>query len=330
VLLLKKFNFASIFKIPVLKHLLLLTFALASFGWANAQMATDSTETSASNLELVAIDTFNTDDKFVKIVIYGNHTWEYFDIGRPVIDDTQFDTLNWYEGKIHAYKEVPLEEIPDEVDLMLVDSIHPYHAPAVGRITSRYCWRRTRNHNGTDIKVEVGDPIYAAFDGRVRISEYSAKTGGYGNLIIIRHANGLETYYGHLSGRNVAAGEVVKAGEVIGYGGNTGRSTGSHLHFEARYQGQSFDPERLFDFTTGQLRDSLITLKKHHYSIYSHYGMTDDESAAASQRIRHKVKSGDTLSGLAKKYQTTVSNICKLNGIKSTTMLRVGQYLIVR
>ncbi len=276
-----------------------------------------------------AIDTVDTDDKFVKIVLYNDKTWDYVDFGRPVIDDTDFDTAYW-NNNIHSYKEVPLSELPDEIDLMLVDSAHSFCAPVTGRITSRYCFRKTRNHNGTDIKLEVGDPVRAAFDGKVRVSEYTKRTGGYGNLIVIRHPNGLETYYAHLSARNVQVGEIVKAGEVIGKGGNTGRSTGSHLHFEMRYRGQSFDPERLVDFKTGELRDTLYTIKKHYFSIYSHYGQTDEESYAESQHKTYKIKSGDTLSGIAMKNGTTVSNLCKLNGIKSSTVLRVGRTIFVR
>ena len=277
-----------------------------------------------------AIDTLPTADKFTKVVLYDDNTWEYIDFGRPVIDDTDFDTENWNTDKIHAYRDMPLSLIPDEVDLLLVDSLHSYHAPYVGDVTSRYCFRRTREHNGTDLRLNIGDPIYAAFDGKVRVSEASSKTGGYGNLIVIRHANGLETYYGHLSQHLVKVDELVKAGEVIGYGGNTGRSTGPHLHFETRYQGQSFDPERLFNFATGELRDTMITLKKHYFSIYSHHGQTDAESLAASQRIVHRIKSGDTLSGLAVKYHTTVSKICKLNNMSPKTTLRIGQRVTVR
>lgn len=277
-----------------------------------------------------AIDTLPTADKFTKVVLYDDNTWEYIDFGRPVIDDTDFDTENWNTDKIHAYRDMPLSLIPDEVDLLLVDSLHSYHAPYVGDVTSRYCFRRTREHNGTDLRLNIGDPIYAAFDGKVRVSEASSKTGGYGNLIVIRHANGLETYYGHLSQHLVKVDELVKAGEIIGYGGNTGRSTGPHLHFETRYQGQSFDPERLFNFATGELRDTMITLKKHYFSIYSHHGQTDEESLAASQRIVHRIKSGDTLSGLAVKYHTTVSKICKLNNMSPKTTLRIGQRVTVR
>lgn len=278
----------------------------------------------------IVIDTLDTIDKFVKVVLYNDFTWSYIDYGRPVITDTAFDEDNWDTNKIHAYGDMPLALIPDEVDILLVDSLHQYHPPYTGTVSSRFCFRRTRNHNGTDIRLTVGDPIRAAFDGKVRVSEVTTKTGGYGNLIIIRHANGLETYYGHLAQHAVKADELVKAGEIIGYGGNTGRSTGPHLHFEARYMGQPFDPERIINFETGALRDTIFTLKKHYFSIYSHFGQTDEESYAASQRIVHKIRSGDTLSGLAVKYSTTVTKICTLNGFSSKTMLRIGRNIIVR
>ena len=325
----------------ILKKLLFTIACLSAMTVAMAQVSDDeaqvpdeeqgigSDEQTIPDFLPEAIDTVDTDDKFVKIVLYNNKTWDYIDMGRPVIDDNDMDTLFW-NNNIHSYKEVPLSELPDEIDLMLVDSTHSFCAPITGRITSRYSFRKGRNHNGTDIKLEVGDPVRAAFDGKVRVSEYSKRTGGYGNLIVLRHANGLETYYAHLSARNVQVGEIVKAGEIIGKGGNTGRSTGSHLHFEVRYHGQSFDPERLVDFQTGALRDTLYTIKKHYFSIYSHYGLTDEQSLAESQHKTYKIKSGDTLSGIAHKNGTTVSILCKLNGIKPTTVLRVGRTIFVR
>lgn len=279
--------------------------------------------------EKTAIDTIDTEDKFVKIVLYDDKTWSYLDMGRPVIDDEIFFDF-WDNDKIHAYKELSVSTIPDEVDLLLSDSLHSYCLPIAGPVRSRYAFRKTRDHNGIDISLNVGDSIYAAFDGKVRLCEVTRNSGGYGNLIVLRHSNGLETYYGHLSKILVKENELVKAGELIGLGGSTGRSTGPHLHFETRYQGQSFDPERIIDFETGELRMPLVTLKKHYFSIYSHYGQTDEESYAASQRILHTIRSGDTLGALANKYGTTVSKICKLNGFSSKTILRVGHKIIVR
>ncbi len=214
--------------------------------------------------------------------------------------------------------------------MSLVDSIHSFCAPVVGDVRSTYKFRRRRPHRGTDIPLHVGDPVRAAFDGKVRVVKSTKQTGGYGNLIVLRHPNGLETYYGHLSKQVVQENDIVRAGDIIGYGGSTGRSTGPHLHFETRFMGQAFDPERLIDFPTGKLRQEQFIVKKSYFSIYSHYGMTDQESAQASMRKIHVIKRGDTLGGLAAKYGTTVSNICKLNGFKKTKMLSIGERVIVR
>lgn len=115
-------------------------------------------------------------------------------------------------------------------------------------VTSHYGYRRQfrRFHYGTDIKVYVGDTIRAVFDGKIRIVDYDGK--GYGKWVLIRHENGLETLYGHMSKQLVAENQTVRAGQPIGLGGNTGRSTGSHLHFEARFLGQFIDPELMFNF----------------------------------------------------------------------------------
>lgn len=276
-----------------------------------------------------AIDTIDTKDKFTKIILFNDHTWENWDLGKPVIDEDDFYE-GWDTSKIHAFKELTLKDLPDEVDLLLVDSLHSYFAPYIGTVRSRFAFRGSREHQGTDIPLHIGDSIRAAFDGVVRVVEVTRNSGGYGNLVVLRHPNGLETYYGHLSKHLVETGELVKAGEVIGLGGNTGRSTGPHLHFETRYLGKPFDPERIIDFETGALRDSLLTLHKHYFSIYSHYGQTDQESEAAAGRVLHTIRSGDTLGGLAIKYGTTVRNICSLNGINTKTVLRVGRRLIVR
>lgn len=298
---------------------------------APSQTALTAVPEPVVEIPATAIDTLDTADKFTKIVLFENYTWKYIDQGRPVIDTAIFGD-HWDIENIHAYKDVKLTSLPDEKDILLVDSLHGYAIPIIGKINSRYSFRTStaREHNGTDIDLEVGDPIHAAFDGKVRVVESTRNSGGYGNLVVMRHSNGLETYYGHLSKVFVNEGDIVKAGEVIANGGNTGRSTGAHLHFETRYLGQTFDPERLFDFTEGTLRDTLITIKKHYYSIYSHNGQTDEESLAASQRVIHTIRSGDTLGALARRYQTTVTRICNLNGISSRTVLRVGRRLIVR
>lgn len=273
------------------------------------------------------IDTIHTEDKYVDIVLYDNQTWEYLSYEKPAIDSTNVYDDYFDIEALHAH--YPEGSIPAEVDLCLVDENHGFCVPFQNKVVSGFKFRRRRPHYGADIALHTGDSIRAAFDGVVRISTGS-RTGGYGNLIILRHSNGLETYYGHLSKRFVEAGEPVKAGEVIGLGGSTGRSTGPHLHFETRYKGKAFDPERIIDFEHGALRGSMFTLKKDYFSIYSHYGQTDAQSKAASEAQYYKVRKGDTLSKIAVKHGTSVTRLCKLNGIKSTKTLRVGERLRVR
>jgi hypothetical protein len=189
-----------------------------------------------------------------------------------------------------------------------------------------------------DLPLRTGEPIYATFSGKVRLSKYF---GAYGNLVIIRHENGIETFYAHLSKRNVKAGDWVNAGDVIGLGGSTGRSTGPHLHFETRYKGFAFDPQWLIDFKTGDLRHRMFILKKKYFNIYSNYEQDfedefkneEEDKAEDAERAAmkwHTVRSGDNLYKLARMYDTTVSNICKMNGINQNATLKVGKKLRVR
>ena len=288
----------------------------------------------------VPVDTLDTHDMFRKVVLFDNGTWLYYNIDMSFIPYA-LESDHWITEKVHSYNDIALKDFPDTVPLVLVDSLHRYCIPHPGPITSRYKFRWKRAHKGIDIGLHVGDAIYAAFDGIVRAALPINMTGGYGNVLVIRHPNGLETYYGHLTRFIVKSGDIVKAGEVIGYGGNTGRSTGPHLHFETRYMGQAFDPERIFDFENGTLRCEEFILKKHYFNINSHYGQTDQQSLEASKKkpisstsksksVYYTVKKGDTLEKIAKRNGTTVDKICKLNGIKKTKTLSIGQKLRIR
>ncbi len=278
-------------------------------------------------------DTIDTDDKFQKVVLFDNGTWIYLEIPKPDIPDF-ISNDHWMTSSVHAYTDINIKDLPEELTLTLCDSTHGWHIPGEGQVVSPYKLRKRHKHQGVDLGVTFGDPIYAAFDGIVRVALPTRYTGGYGNVVVLRHANGLETYYGHMTHYIVSAGDLVTAGEVIGYCGSTGRSTGPHLHFETRYKGQSFDPERVFDFKEGVLRDTVFTLKKDYFSIYSHEGQTDEESKVAARtvepkRITYTIKKGDTLSSIAKKHHTTVSNLCKWNKIKKTTKLQIGRKLYI-
>ena len=297
--------------------------------------------------ETYPLDTLNTKDKYTKVVLFSDYTWTYLELDRPDID---MDALSdhWDTEAIHAFKDVEIASLPDTVNLTLVDATHPFVLPIKGSVYSRYGCRRKRPHRGVDIPLTTGDSVRAAFNGVVRVSEGSSKTGGYGNLVIVRHDNGLETYYGHLSKILVHENEPVRAGEVIGLGGSTGRSTGPHLHFETRYMGKAFDPERVVDWTNGCLRDTSLVIRKQYYNINSRYGQADrtvaQTSSSSSQSHAtssassstsgspqyYTVRKGDTLGKIAGKYHTTVSKLCKLNKIKETTILQIGRKLRVR
>ena len=203
------------------------------------------------------------------------------------------------------------------------DYVHPFE----GVITSKYGWRRSRWHKGIDIDLEIGDPVRAAWDGVARIQKYNA--GGYGNYILIRHYNGLETIYGHLSEAVVRPNQTVRAGQIIGFGGNTGRSTGSHLHFETRLMGQAFDPARIIDFKTFQIKTEQAFINNTWFP-YIRGNNTRANVTPANAKRYHRIRSGDTLSGLARRYGTTVTSICRLNGMSRTTTLRIGRTLRVR
>lgn len=289
---------------------------------------------------LTVMDTLSTGNDAIQVVLYSNNTWKFIRNREIAKDSTIFEKY-WDTKNLTPYKSVDFSSMSNSVVIDLIDSLKSYHCPYQGTIHPRgkYGPRRRRVHQGVDLPLKMGDPIYATFCGRVRISQ-DTRTG-YGKLIILRHDNGLETYYGHLSERMVEPDQWVEAGQIIGLGGSTGRSTGPHLHFEVRYYGQSFDPERLIDFPKGLLCRETFLLKKSFFSPYSkaEQDFEDElaneeedkkETAAKAAMQYHRIRSGDTLGALAGKYGTTVSKICNLNGIKSTTILRLGRTLRVR
>jgi len=212
----------------------------------------------------------------------------------------------WSNEYVHKYADNVV--LPDSFVVSMKGYVMPTDST---RITDKYGYRprRGRPHLGIDIKVRTGDTIRAAFDGKVRISRYERR--GYGHYLVIRHPNGLETVYGHLSKKLVAENDIVHAGDPIGLGGNTGRSTGSHLHFETRILGNAINPALMFDFPNQRAATDFFVYEKNTREVY------------------YKVKSGDTLSGIALKNETSVANICKLNGISRNAVIKVGQTLRV-
>ncbi len=242
----------------------------------------------------------------------------------------------------HAHSHVT--QLPDTFRI----SLKNFCMPTTSRVlTSNFGSRWGRQHKGLDIKVYIGDTIRAAFAGRVRVVRYEGR--GYGKYVVIRHDNGLETYYAHMSKQLVVEDQEVRAGQPIGLGGNTGRSTGSHLHFETRLCGIALNPALMFDFRNQDVVDDYFVFKKSTYQResvvatrlrgvsggYSSYE-NDEEvelataapAASYAQESRfHKVKSGETLYSIARKRGTTVDAIMKLNHLKKDAKLRAGQIL---
>ena len=266
------------------------------------------------------------------------------------LDEELYST--WNTERAHPYTEKQLASaLPDSVKI----DLRGFCMPTPSRnVTSRYGYRPAfrRVHKGLDIKVYTGDTIVAAFDGKARVVRYDA--GGYGYYVVLRHHNGLETIYGHLSKQLVTTNQEVKAGEPIGLGGNTGRSFGSHLHFETRVLGQPIDPELLFDFpqqdVTGDfyvfhrpagLPDANAALLANNDDIGEHdadpssalpaakskkRGSRDMASNSSSPRY-YKVRKGDSLYTIARRLGTTVKSLERTNRLNSRSKIRAGQIL---
>ncbi len=210
--------------------------------------------------------------------------------------------------------------LPDSFRIDLRNYVMP--TPST-KITDIFGYRpnRRRVHQGLDIKVQTGDTIYAAFDGKVRITSYQRR--GYGYYVVIRHNNGIETLYAHLSKRLVDANQNVKAGDPIGLGGNTGRSSGAHLHFETILMGKSLDPALMFDFKNQKMTGDSYMYRK----PGTKYVENGQVKIAGPEKKYHKVKSGDTVEKIARKYGVSQRRIFELNGLKSNSIIRPGQTL---
>ncbi len=217
----------------------------------------------------------------------------------------------WSNEYAHKYTNVVM---PDSLVIDLMGFCMPTESTKITDIFG-YRPRRRRVHYGLDVKVQRGDTIRSAFDGKVRYVSYQRR--GYGYYVVIRHPNGLETLYAHLTKRLVEENEVVKAGDPIGLGGNTGRSTGTHLHFETRLLGKALNPALMFDFPNQDVTGDTYLYLKPKKKVYD----------PSDPDTYYKVRKGDSLGRIAARKGTTVKNLCKLNGITTKTILRPGQVL---
>lgn len=263
-------------------------------------------------------------------------------------EEPEFDiyTEGWDSQRVNCYAGV-------DVPQTAVIDVSNFCMPHPGYLTSPYGYRKRfrRMHKGVDIKLNVGDTVRAAFDGRVRITNFERR--GYGNYVVVRHTNDLETVYGHLSGFLVKNGDYVKAGDPIALGGNTGRSTGPHLHFETRYMGYAINPCAIFDFANQTTHTDTYTFDKNTYqnarnfspAANSEYAReylkknpvkpyvkskSDSGHSTRSSASSYRVRKGDTLGKIASRNGTTVAKLCRLNGLKTSSKLSVGQRLKLR
>ena len=260
------------------------------------------------------IDTVETKNGMV--VLYRNFSWEYLE-NEPVMmsqedDSTGLFSHEWINDQIFAYN-TKRDSIRDTT-LYLLAAGKTFILPVYGKLFRGF----TYTHKGLDIKLCTGDTVKAAFDGVVRYARRNK--GGFGNLIVIRHYNGLETYYAHNSKLLIKVNQVVKAGDPISLGGSTGRSRGPHCHFEVRYKDFPLDPLRMIDFENKKLISCTFPVTKKVF-----YPNDYDVNA-----VYHKIKSGDTIGALARKYRTSVKEICAMNRISAKKNLKIGQTIRVR
>ena len=305
---------------------------------------------SSSFLAQTPLDTIETENG--PMVIFSNRTWSYLkdidfdgvlnpDLYEMMVEDTTYNFTQTWDKEVcfTSGRKNDMNRLKDTIWLCLMEHPHKvYRSPVEGIVTSRYGFRNGRHHSGIDLDLDVGDTVRACWTGKVRYSKYN--DGGFGNLVIVRHYNGLETFYAHLSKLLVVPDQEVKAGDVIGLGGNTGHSFGAHLHFEVRFFDASINPEEVIDFDKRVCKDDNLLI---HKGLFRPGAKPSDleegnegTAQATAQVVRppkrryYKVRSGDTLSEIADRNNTTISKLCQLNGIRPTTTIQIGKSLRVR
>lgn len=242
----------------------------------------------------------------------------------------------WISTVYNPYKYA--EDLKFPLQLTFEDSTYASPIGTKKVITSRYGWRRGRPHKGIDIDLITGDSIFAMFDGVVRMSRY---TRGHGRTVVVRHYNGLETVYAHLSKYGVKENDSISKGTYLGKGGTSGNARGSHLHLVVNYKGTSINPEYIFNFdSSNTIRAKEIWVTKKWTQPIAHNSkkqskikpLLTEEDALASlikQRSIYIVKPGDTLSRISKRNEVTIASLCKVNTIRRNSVLRIGQQLVI-
>ncbi|NER13645.1 peptidoglycan DD-metalloendopeptidase family protein [Leptobacterium flavescens] len=236
---------------------------------------------------------------------------------------------------MNPYKSYSLK-YPFNIDFDTIQYASPIDKKKV--VTSRYGWRWGRAHRGIDIDLVTGDEVRAMLDGKVRFVGYN---GGHGRTVVVRHANGLETVYAHLSKYKVKVNENVKMGQVLGKGGTTGNARGSHLHLEVRYKGVTINPEYLFDFNKdNSIRAKDIWITRNRVNPVNHvstrkskmpvYNTREDAlNGVQKERVVYIIRKGDTLGKIARRHRLSITQLCRINSIRRNSILRIGQRLII-
>ncbi len=265
------------------------------------------------------LDLETIEEKEIELISYYNSILSSKEANLAIVKYGNFPATNYYDDfdESTIFTITPDAEFPENQIIKIEsDSLGNYHHPKIGPVNSKFGWRDGRMHKGIDINLHKGDAVVAAFDGMVRIAH--AK-GAYGNVVIIRHYNGLETVYAHLSKIKVKPGQVVLAGQLIGLGGSTGRSSGPHLHFEVRFKGQALNPSSIISFIENKTFNDSIVIKKSRYGI----------CAYPSNATIHTIEKGDTWYEVAKRYGLSMKELCVLNNTDKRYYLKIGQKLRV-
>mgnify|MGYP004448799751 CR=1 FL=1 len=321
-----------------LKNIKTLTIALAalSITAADAQTYRLPGQHNQQSADLLA----NQDNSNQIVLSVAN----YLDFEEEEAPEEDIYTEGWNSRYVNCYQNA---SVPQTATI----DVSKFCMPVPGYLTSPYGYRKRfkRQHKGVDLKLNIGDTVRAAFDGRVRLTKFEAK--GYGNYIVARHTNDLETVYGHLSKFLVNEGDYVKAGDPIALGGNTGRSTGPHLHFETRYMGYPINPSAIFDFANQTTHTDTYTFDKRTYQNARNFdpqanadyaaaymkahpnkynNTSSNSSSKKSGKKTYTVKKGDSLAKIAAANGITLAKLTKLNGLKASSKISPGQKLRVK
>lgn len=298
----------------MLKKILFFIFisliTLSGFAQKNKRVKQDTRSANRRFADsMYAVHTLKKQDTIVAKIdtltgIKGKNVQKSYIKGKKDIPGATLYQSTWFNDRVKM-ANFSLRTVPDQLTIRLLgkNNNEKFCFPYKGRKTSGYAWRWGRPHTGLDIALNVGDPVHAAFDGVVRVAKYN---GGYGNMVLIRHYNNLETLYGHMSEIKVKVGQVVKAGDVIGLGGSTGHSTGPHLHFECRCMYACFDPEWIVDIHSYNLKTKIIKIDRSYFGI-----APSEEIAEKRTRISKLAKVNRCLEGTTYVTHTQFANMIK-------------------